>query len=185
MNRIPIPEGSLPRVAASLSEAVLTRVLDGSGHEGEGFRAGWISGLSNTRLFVRHPRTGVPQINLLNIFPAVRDAVNVLQVDQGYRTLTQVMVNLLEPGGKLSAHRDGPPDDDRWHLPVETNKAAVWWDEVTAQTIHMEAGYWHGPVYYCGVLHAVANNGDTPRLHIVADFEKRPFWRGKMVRPTV
>lgn len=177
MFRLPIREGSLPRIATSLSEATLTRVLDGSGHAGDDFRAGWIQGLSNTRLFLRHPRTGISQVNVLDIFPAVREVVEDLRDNMGYRTLNQVMVNLLEPGGKLSAHRDGPPDDERWHLPVMTNPDAMWWDEVTG-THHLEAGYWHGPVFYCGVLHAVVNNGDTPRLHVVADFEKRPFWRG-------
>jgi hypothetical protein len=173
MDRVPLGNWvSLPQIVASLSEATLERVLDGSGHAGSDFRAGWINGLSNTRLFLRHPRTGHAQIDILDIFPSVHAIIHELRTSLGYRTLNQVMINRLEPGGKLSAHRDGPPDDDRWHLPITTNPKAVWWDEYNS-TFHMELGHWYGPVPYCGVLHAVANNGDTERTHLVVDFEKR------------
>lgn len=172
MDRLPANGDSYRKIRASLSEALLERVLDGSGSAGTDFRAGWIAGLSNTRLFLRHPRTGHAQIDLLDAFPHVKWAIEDLRQMTGHRTLNQVMVNQLEPGGKLSAHRDGPPDDARYHLPVVTNDRAMWWDEYNA-TLHMEDGYWHGPVPYCGVLHAVVNNGDRARLHLVVDFEKR------------
>lgn len=175
MDRIPLSSrNALEYVQASLADAVLNRVLDGSGHGGDGFRPGWIYGLSNTRLFLRKPGTHSPKdvvIDHLTLFPAVEAAIEDVREATGHRLLTQVMVNCLEAGGRLAAHRDGLPDDDRYHLPVVTNPHAVWWDEFGG-TFHMDAGYWHGPVPYCGVLHAVANNGEYERLHLVVDFAK-------------
>lgn len=178
MRVIPLRSGNaLHAIRKQLTmNARLSRVADGSGHPGDDFRAGWIQGLSNTRLFLRRPGTSTPdgvQIDFLANFPAIEMAIEELRAEMGHRILTQVMVNSLEAGGKLSAHRDGLPDDARYHLPVNTNPGAVWWDEFHG-TMHMREGHWHGPVPYCGVLHAVANNGTESRLHIVADFQKHP-----------
>lgn len=175
MRVIPLKAVSLRDIRKQLTmRARYNRVSDGSGHGGEDFSPGWIQGLSNTRLFLRRPGTSSPDGVLLNFlaeFPAIEMAIEELREEMGHRILTQVMVNSLEPGGKLAAHRDGLPDDARYHLPVFTNPDAVWWDEFHGTT-HLAEGYWHGPVPYCGVLHSVANNGTMSRLHVVADFEK-------------
>lgn len=177
MRVIPLRTVSLHSIRKQLTmRANYKRVSDGSGHGGEGFSAGWIQGLSNTRLFLRRPGTSTPdgvQIDVLAQFPAIEMAIEELREEVGHRILTQVMVNVLDAGGKLSAHRDGLPDDARYHLPVNTNDRAVWWDEFNG-TMHMTEGHWHGPVPYYGVLHAVANNGTESRLHVVADFQKHP-----------
>lgn len=176
MRTVPLRSVSLEDIGAQLGRAELKRVLDGSGHPGNDFRAGWIQGLANTRLFLRHHGTSTPdgvQLDVLAEFPALEMAIEELRAEMGHRILTQVMVNALRPGGKLSAHRDGLPDDARYHLPVVTNPNAIWWDEFNG-SMHMRAGEWTGPVPYCGVLHAAVNNGDMTRVHVVADFSKIP-----------
>jgi hypothetical protein len=164
-----------PTDRASLTREVLTAtvtaVANGSGGGGDGFREGWISGLANTRLFLHRPRKEHPEINELVRYPLLKQEIAQLMEEIDHYELRQVMVNRLDAGGKLSAHRDGPPDDLRFHLPLLTNPDVMWWDEIGG-TIHMEPGFWHGPVSYCGVLHAMVNNGDKPRLHVVADFVK-------------
>lgn len=178
MRTIPLRTVELRSIRRQLAvHAQYERVLDGSGHPGEDFAAGWINGLSNTRLFLRKPGTHKPEevvTDILVRFPQIELAIEELREEMGYRLITQVMVNKLGARGKLSAHRDGLPDDYRWHLPIVTNPHAVWWDEFNG-TMHMPEGAWTGPVPYCGVLHAAANNGDEPRVHVVVDFAKHPM----------
>lgn len=176
MRVVPLKAVPLRDIRKQLTmRAKYRRVQDGSGHGGEDFSDGWIHGLSNTRLFLRRPGTSTPDavlIDSLAEYPAIEMAIEEIREEMGYRILTQVMVNVLDPqNGRLNAHRDGLPDDYRWHLPVLTNPAANWWDEYNG-TMHMDEGQWHGPVPYCGVLHAAFNNGTLPRIHVVADFAK-------------
>jgi hypothetical protein len=173
VDTIPLSETTSDLVLADVRNVAVTRVTDGSGHGGNGFAAGWITGLANTRLFLRDPKTHVPVIDRLADFPGIRQALRGLEFATHHHYLTQVMVNVLHGGGSLAAHRDGLPDDYRYHLPVVTNPEVVWWDELNGEA-HMRAGYWHGPVPYCGVLHSVANGGTESRIHLVADFAKEP-----------
>lgn len=141
----------------------LTPIKDGSGHaKGEGTKDGWITGLSMTRIYS-------PANYQLDYYAAISEAVDELRPNNG--ELVQVMVNKLEAGHALLTHRDGPPDHNRYHLPVITNDHVTWWDEDSG-TVHMKAGEWYGPVSYCGKLHSMMNKGMHARIHIVADFEK-------------
>jgi hypothetical protein len=134
---------------------------------------GWIYGLSNTRLFLRHPKTHAVEIDRISEFPEISAALSDLESETSHHYLTQIMVNVLDAGGVLAPHRDGLPDDYRYHLPVQTNVDVLWWDELNGGT-YMQHGQWHGPVSYCGVLHSVVNYGSQPRIHIVADYAKEP-----------
>jgi hypothetical protein len=173
MQRVPIHDTSrLPLIRRSLSELSMARVPDQSGQGGDGFVGGWVNGLENARLFLRSPKDGQVIVDHLGVFPSVQRAIIQLMADREYTVLTQVMVNHLEPGGRLEKHRDGLPDDDRWHLPLITNPFAKWWDEYNGE-VHMDIGYWYGPVPYCGVLHSAVNDGHSERVHLVADFVKQ------------
>lgn len=137
----------------------LETIPDGSGSSHYGGPEGWIFGLDMVRVDpVRCP--------LLN------RAIRELRLNVQVGPLMQTMVNRLRPNGELKAHRDGPPDRLRFHLPVQTNDAAHWWDEIHGYE-QMKRGHWYGPVPYCGVLHSVANYGESDRIHVVCDFERR------------
>jgi hypothetical protein len=151
--------------------AVVVAVADGSGHGGDDYSEGWIHGLANTLLYQHRPNREHPEVNDMTRYPLLRDEIAQLMSYTGHYLLRQVMVNRLDAGGRLNAHKDGKPDDWRWHLPIATNPDVQWWDELNGTT-HMSEGYWHGPVSYCGVLHAMVNNGATPRVHVVVDFAK-------------
>lgn len=172
MHSYPEIKVNLDLIKRSIEEAALTRVLDGSGNAGSDFAAGWIKGLSNTRLFLRDPKTSDVVINHLPLFPHVAHAVAKLGAAREHDMLTQIMVNRLDTDGVLDEHRDGPPDDYRYHLPVFTNDQAVWWDEING-FVHMNEGMWYGPVPYFGKLHAFYNHGDAARTHLVVDFTKK------------
>lgn len=148
----------LAELTAEALSVPLTRIPDGSGHGHYDGPTGWIAGLSMAR------------VDLLD-YPAMADAVDELRIDVGLHSVVQSMVNLLHPGGTLSVHRDGPPDHLRYHLPIVTNMDAYWWDEYSDK-MHMTAGWWYGPVPYCGILHGAGNPGPTDRIHLVVDFKK-------------
>lgn len=135
----------------------LRRVPDGSGHGHLDGKPGWIRGLSNTR------------VRLGETYPYLTQAVDELGELVHRHEVKQVIVNNLEAGAELSAHRDGLPQYDRYHLPIMTNSDAYWWDEIDG-SLRMAIGNWYGPVPYCGILHAAGNPGLSDRLHIVADF---------------
>lgn len=137
----------------------LESIPDGSGSSHFGGPERWIFGLDMVR--IDPARCGY-------IEAAIQDLRGEVQVGP----LVQAMLNRLRPGGELKPHRDGPPDRLRFHLPLCTNSAAYWWDEINGHE-HMMLGNWYGPVPYCGVLHSAANPGTTDRVHLVADFERR------------
>lgn len=170
MDRIAV-QGDLSALVREVATISVATLADGSGHGGRDYREGWINGCANTRLYLHRPGKLLPEIDELEAYSSIQAMIAELMCTTGRYALRQVMVNHLRPGGRLAAHRDGLPDDWRYHLPVETNPRAVWWDEFGG-TMHMDTGYWHGPVPYCGVLHAVANNGPTTRIHLVVDFRK-------------
>lgn len=161
----------LSAIVREVATVPVATIADGSGHAGDGHDGGWINGLRNYRLFLDPPQRGGQVIDRLADYPTIRELIAELMETTGHYDLRQVMVNRLETGGTLAAHRDGLPDDWRYHFPVETNSGVAWWDEYNG-TLFMAEGHWHGPVPYCGVLHSVANNGPTQRIHIVADFKK-------------
>lgn len=168
MDMIPLSGTTTDRVLSDIRRVSVKRVPDGSGV------GGWINGLSNTLLFLRHPKKHVVVIDKRDEFPGIRESLLALEFGTGHHQLTQVMLNVLHANGSLAPHRDGLPDDFRYHLPVVTNPHVKWWDEINGER-HMQPGYWHGPVSYCGVLHSVVNNGSESRIHIVADYAKEPL----------
>lgn len=148
--------GELQREVRSIA---LQRIPDGSGSSHFGGPEGWIHGLHNARLeLVRYPWVSLAIAYLRN------------NLDVG--DVEQVMVNRLEAGKEFGKHRDGLPDNARFHLPVETTNEAWWWDELNG-TVHMKQGYWYGPMPYCGILHAVGNPAETDRIHLVVDFKRK------------
>lgn len=153
---------STVRLAALQAEVLavpLVRIQDGSGHGHFGSEAGWIQGLSNTR------------VRIGDTYPLISRVVENIQDREQLSDVVQIMVNKLEPGAALSPHRDGRPDNHRYHLPVLTNTDAYWWDELEGRR-NMIVGWWYGPVPYCGILHSAANPGSTDRIHLVVDFKK-------------
>lgn len=150
----------LSGLAAELQSVPLVRIQDDSGHPHFGGPSGWIHGLSNTR------------IRLGDSYPLTTEAIEDIQLREDLGDVVQVMVNKLGPGALLAPHRDGRPDNHRYHLPIVSNPDAYWWDELGGKQ-NMLVGWWYGPVPYCGILHSAGNPGSTDRLHLVVDFEKR------------
>ncbi len=133
-------------------------IPDGSGSSHFGGPSAWIFGLDMVRIDAR-------------TVPSLRMAV--LELRQRFRTgpLVQTMINRLRPGGELAPHKDGLPDNLRFHLPLVTNAESYWWDSINGR-VHMHPGTWYGPVPYCNVMHGAVNGGTTERIHVVCDFER-------------
>lgn len=140
---------------------IIETIPDGSGRDANG--NGWIYGLRLGRLYVDG------QEDHMSHAPYLRLALTDLGSRLTRLKLRQVMVSVLAPGGELAPHSDGPPNDLRFHLPVATNTQCYWWDEILDQSF-MPLGQWSGPVDYCGISHSAVNNGDTTRIHIIADW---------------
>lgn len=84
-------------------------------------------------------------------------------------TIVAWMCNILPPGKASAVHTDPEPHGrlERWHLPIITNRQALWFDESSGAR-HLEAGWWHGPMPYWR-LHQVSNGGAEARCHLVVD----------------
>lgn len=137
----------------------LNRIPDGSGSSHFGGPEGWIHGLATQTITVYQ-------------CPEVWNAICALQEELGLGDVEQVLLNCLQAGAEFGRHRDGLPDNARFHLPVQTNESAWWWDELNG-TVHMKYGHWYGPVPYCGILHAVGNPSKNDRLHLIVDFKRK------------
>jgi hypothetical protein len=153
------------RLALEVAAIPLVRMQDGSGSSHMGGPEGWIHGLSMSRVGLR----GHPVIDRAIL--ALRQYES--RYHEGLGKIVQVMVNKLEPGALLDRHRDGEPDNARYHLPVWTHPDVYWWDEYNGH-FHMEEGKWYGPMPYCGVLHSVGNPSPVERVHVIVDFERVP-----------
>ena len=79
-----------------------------------------------------------------------------------------LMLNRLKPGDYVHPHVDQMDVGERWHLVLSTNPDAKWWDEVENKEVHLEQGFWWGPVNY-RAMHSVWNYGETERTHLVVD----------------
>lgn len=91
-----------------------------------------------------------------------------------------IMINIIPPGVIVPTHTDtlkshsefgDRPKLQRYHLPITTNDKCYWYDLITGK-IQMEAGIWYGPVPYW-VEHNVENLGETERIHLVVDLNKK------------
>lgn len=146
-------------IRKQVDSLLLARIPDGAGSSHFGGPEGWINGLSTAKV-------GFGDCS------DVWDAVEQLRDALGMGPVAQVLVNRLAAGNEFGRHRDGLPDNARFHLPVITNDKAWWWDELNG-TVRMKAGYWYGPMPYCGILHAVGNPGEQDRIHLIADFKRK------------
>lgn len=85
--------------------------------------------------------------------------------------LARVMIVSLLPGGVISPHPDGgvyAEATERFHIPLETNPKA--WLMVEDEWLSMAPGsvWWFAK----HKLHCGANQGDTPRVHLIVDLFK-------------
>jgi len=102
------------------------------------------------------------------------DAISEIETITGLKA-HHVSVNVIVPRGGSGWHADPTPQDekgqslyhDRWHLPLRTN-AKCWFEDDEHERFHMALGWWWGPVKYW-LLHAVGNDGDQPRMHLIVD----------------
>lgn len=166
---------NLDAVLADIRKMKFEKVPDGSGQaRGNGTHEGWITGLWNRRLYHSDGRYPDALRRTMGISSAIQTLSQHLHNVPDHRNshpliVRQVMVNALEPHSALAPHRDGPPADLRFHLPVVTSPEVEWWDEINGP-LHMELGNWYGPVNYCGILHAMRNDSDKARVHLVVDY---------------
>lgn len=114
-------------------------------------------------------------INHLRDCPSIMSAILEISSIRNQEPL-HLMINILKPGVKVPIHRDWihptkyqstAPTVERWHLPIQTNKDALFWTEEKG-TSHMSSGYWYGPFPYWK-KHQVWNSGVEDRVHIVVD----------------
>lgn len=101
--------------------------------------------------------------------PLLNDVCGV--VESG--ALARAMLIKLKPGGKITPHIDEgayAEATDRYHLPLVTNRQA--WLKSGGEVLRMEVGelWWFDK----HALHEGRNEGDSDRVHLVAD-----FFRGK------
>ncbi len=100
--------------------------------------------------------------------PALRALVERIRARHRW-TLARAMIVSLKPGGKIIAHTDcGEFADstERFHAVIATNPWA--WLRSGDDTAHLRAGhfYWFNK----HVPHDGANDGQTPRIHLIADY---------------
>lgn len=86
-----------------------------------------------------------------------------------YKEALYLMVNILPPGIVVPVHTDTLPRPiQRWHLAVQTNKDAFFWDEVDGMR-NIYLGQWQR--IYPERRHTILNFGKEDRIHIVVDLE--------------
>lgn len=105
----------------------------------------------------------------LNQYPLLKMAVEELLIHLEGGEIFQIMINRLAPNGAIDKHTDGaiPGSPERWHLPIFTNSQVKYWDEIN-RIQDLLIGVWYGPIPY-RQSHTVANFGNTPRVHVIAD----------------
>lgn len=106
-----------------------------------------------------------------------QDAIEEIEKIRNLQSV-YVMINKLESKITVPKHRDwlkgtplqpNKPCLERWHLPIQTNEDAGYWDE-THGCKHFDICYWHGPIPYW-LNHFVYNVGSTDRVHLVVDLD--------------
>lgn len=134
-----------------------------AGHEGKGYKGGWIHDFSMARVW--------EDVNVRGMYPTLCKSIECLETCLPHFSVRQVMVNCLHAGGILDWHRDKSATGYRFHLPVITNSDVWWIDEFygMGEKFHMRRGLWYGPMPYGGVLHKTINDGKDDRYHVVVD----------------
>lgn len=80
-----------------------------------------------------------------------------------------LMVNILPPGIVVPVHTDTlPVPVQRWHLPIQTNRHAYFWDEVRG-CYNLTYAEWAR--IFPERRHTIFNFGNEDRIHIVVDLE--------------
>lgn len=90
--------------------------------------------------------------------------------------LGRVMVIRCRPGGKILPHIDQgdyAEMTERYHLAIATNAQA--WLESGGERRHIPLGevWWFDK----RAMHSGANDGATPRIHMVVDVYREPLWQ--------
>lgn len=107
----------------------------------------------------------------------LRKAIEEIAAFYSKGTPINLMVNTMLPGKCSPTHRDWIKSPKqgvnaciaRFHLPIQTNPEAKWWDE-HHQYRTLEEGAWYGPMPYWN-KHRVCNFGITPRIHLIVDLD--------------
>lgn len=88
--------------------------------------------------------------------PAADQFASVLDV---FAPVRAAFLSWLDPGGFIAPHRDRGPYYERWQVPIQ---ASGWFDdERPVDGVAFPVEHWKP--------HAVWNDGDQPRIHIVID----------------
>lgn len=141
----------------------LVAAQEGAGGARGGMPGGWIHGLSMYRIYHKD-RDG---IFVTDLPPLLESAMSELwKWEPGEAYIQTIMVNRLEPQGKLDYHVDGPPYFSRYHLPIISRGTFLWEDYVGTVTY---PGSWYGPLAYW-LPHSATNPHDVERIHYVVDF---------------
>lgn len=174
LSRIPLAGVTLDQLIEefrTVGEPELRQVEEGAGRaRGDDVEPGWIHGLRNY-----WPVT--PERWELERFPMLSVAIMNLSIERAgrlggsARRVEGVILNELAPGSELDPHRDGPPHHERWHLPLITNPAVEYWEEKLDAPVHMDLGFWHGPIDHSS-RHWMRNKGNEHRVHVIVDLER-------------
>lgn len=96
------------------------------------------------------------------------EAIAEIEKKIGYEAI-YMMLNILPPGITVPVHTDTlPVPVQRWHLPLQTNDQAYFWDELLHWR-HLEPGYWHR--IFPERRHTICNYGNQERIHLVVDLK--------------
>lgn len=122
--------------------------------------------------------TGILMFNRQSVFDPelarlVQPATDELLKACPLHKIEYLMVNVVPPGISAPPHTDTlrNPRVTRYHLPLQTNPHAWFWDEVSGfQT--MIAGWWQVLSYK--ERHAVGNFGHADRVHLIVDLTPIP-----------
>lgn len=152
-------DGDWTVLGSEIDAVTLEEIPAGSGSSHFGGPEAWIEGgFSNRRISV-------------DTCPTLGQGIAALREHFSLGPVTQIMINELAAGFALKPHKDGLPDEARYHLPIVTHGAVRWWDQDNGD-IHMVERVWYGPMPHCGKLHSVSNFSPIDRVHVVVDFKQ-------------
>lgn len=100
--------------------------------------------------------------------PEARKLVMALMARVEGERLGRVMINKIEPGGRIFPHADTPAHADYWerhHIVLVTNTDSLF--RCGDELAHMAAGeaWW----FENAIEHEVRNEGKTARIHLIID----------------
>lgn len=118
--------------------------------------------------------------------PLLAPVLEAATADYGYvrGIYPRVMLARMPAGGVIQPHRDANPAA-KWphkiHVPIQTNEKVIF--RIEGESHHIAEGE-AAEVNNMGV-HAVANGGDTPRIHLIFEYydadQPEPDWLERAV----